>query len=82
MNIIDRALSFGRKGSAQIRRFGTMNNANKFLTGANLGLKPLGSYASKGQDFYNRARSVDLIPETSVGTNAVKVLDTPRKNYQ
>jgi hypothetical protein len=76
MNIIDRAFSGFRKGAANVKRFGTMNNANKYLSGANLGLKSLGGYALKGKDIYNRALGANLIPETSVGNNVVKVLDT------
>ena len=80
MDIINRAFSGFRKGSANIKRLGNMNNASKLLNGANMGLKTLNSYASKGKDVYNRAITNDLIPQTSVGNNVMKVLDTIGSN--
>ena len=76
MNLINRAFSGFRRGVSNIRRFGTMSNANKLLGAFNGGLKTLGGRAVDASNWYSRATSNNVIPKTEIGDNVVKVISS------
>jgi hypothetical protein len=67
------------RGIGGIKKLASVNNANKFLTGANQGLRRLGNTAREANNFYNQLREYEVLPETSIGNNVSSLLQRVEK---
>eukprot|EP00961_Rhodomonas_salina_P051264 687871-Rhodomonas_salina.1 len=57
----------------------TTSNANKALNGFNGALKSLGTQAVGAKNWYDRAVSDNVIPQTEIGNNIANVVSTIKK---
>lgn len=76
MNLINRAFAGFRRGASNVRRFATMNNANKLLSGFNGSLKTLGGKSVDAKNWYQRAVENNVIPKTQIGDSVANVIST------
>ena len=80
MSILSRAYSGARKGVGGIKSLATVSNANKLLTGANRGLKTIGSMAQNAGKYYDQTLGNPMyMPQTELGQNVSNVLQTVGK---
>ena len=76
MGLVDRAFSGFSRGASNVRRFATTSNANKALNSLNGALKSLGTQAVGAKNWYDRAVSNNVIPQTEIGNNIANVVST------
>ena len=76
MDLINRAIGFGRKNASAIKKFGSNNTVLKTLSGINNGLKSFGSGAVQAKSWYDRAVGNNVIPKTMIGDKTANIVST------